>query len=304
MDNETQQSNKSEEIVNGKIEEEIIIEEIDMKAKIVTFDIENMANLLWSWSIYGGSNGWRAIDVEHEWHILCFAYKWLGKKAEVVSIWDQKGYKPMIKRLKGGATQFSVPDERALMQKMWDILDEADIVVGWNSVRFDTKKVQAKMVAMGFKPPSPFKEVDVMAKKKQICASNSNKLDDTGVEWDLGRKLPHSGWSLWKGCAEGDVKSQKKMERYNIQDVVLTEKTYLRLRPWMKTHPNLNYYSRDIKACSVCGQEKTLVKRGWAPSGQRRRQIYHCAPERGGCGKYCSGELLPQDPNSKIIITK
>lgn len=274
-----------------------------MKARIVTFDIENFANLLYSWQTKNFRSGWNAIDVEIPWHILCFAYKWYGKKTEVVSLPQFKGYKPMIVRRKNGVF-FRFPDDRLLMEAMWKILDEADIVVGWNSVRFDVKKVQARMISLGMKPPSPFKQVDVMAQKKRITMSNSNKLDDTGEEWGTGRKLPNVGWALWMGCAEGDEASWRRMQKYNIQDTILTEKNYKVLRPWMPNHPNVNHYSRDIKACSACGKHNTLIKRGWHPAGQRRRQRYHCAPNRGGCGKYCSGELIPQDPDNKLIIVK
>lgn len=273
-----------------------------MKVKIVTFDIENMANLLWSWQTW--SQNWNAISVEQEWHILCFGYKWYGQKTQVASLTDYKGYKPMLVRQTNGSLTINPPNELALMTTMRDILDEADIVVGWNSTRFDVKKVQSKMIALGLRPPSPFKEVDVMAKKKQLCASNSNKLDDTGEEWGLGRKLNHEGWKLWMGCAEGDPKAWAKMIRYCRQDVNLTEKAYNYLRPWMKTHPNLNYYTGDIKSCPRCSKETTLIKKGYSSTGLRRRQMYYCAPNRGGCGHYPIGELVPQDPNNKIVIVK
>lgn len=286
--------------VSGKIEKELL-KEIGMKAKIVTFDIENTANLLWSWQTYG--KNWHAVEVFMSWRVLCVGYKWLGKKAEIISIDDYKTYKPFITHTKDGILlrQF---DDYQLMVDMRDILDEADIVIGWNSKRFDVKKVQDRMIELGIAPPSPFKQVDVMQEKRKVANSNSYRLDDTGAAWGTGRKVEHEGWELWKKCMEGDPKAWKKMKRYCKQDVVLTEKNYLKLRPWMATHPNLNHYSRDIKACSACGKEHTLIKRGFAPAGQRRRQIYYCTPNRGGCGKYCTGELIPQDPNNALIIVK
>ena len=278
--------------------------EIEMKAKIVTFDIENFANLLWSWQVYGGQRGWNAIEVLVPWRVICFGAKWLHKKAEVFSVTDYQEYEPFVTHNRDGSILLNPIDDHDLMVEMRNILDEADIVVGWNSKRFDVKKVQSRMIALGIAPPSPFKQVDVMQEKKKVAASNSNKLDDTGEEWGTGRKLTHQGWKLWRDCMEGDEKAWKKMLRYCAQDVNLTERNYLHLRPWMATHPNLNLYSRDIKLCSACQRQGTLMKRGWMPAGQRRRQIYHCTPNRGGCGKYCTGELIPQDPNKKLIIIK
>jgi len=274
-----------------------------MKARIVTFDIENFANLLYSWQSKSYKGSWNSIGVEIPWHILCFAYKWYSEAPQVVSLPQFRGYKPMIVRKKSGVF-FRFPNDKPLMLAMWKILDEADIVVGWNSTRFDIKKVNARMIVHGMKPPSPYKQIDVMAQKKRVTLSNSNKLDDTGEEWGTGRKLPNTGWNLWMGCAEGDPKAWAKMERYNVQDVILTEKNYTVLRPWMPNHPNVNHYSRDIKACSTCGKENTLIRKGWRPAGQRRRQIHYCAPNRGGCGKYCTGDFIPQDPEKKLIIVR
>ena len=287
---------------NDKIEKaELSIEEIDMKAKIVTFDIETISNVVFSWATRG--KHWNAIDTLMDWRVICVGYKWLGKKAELLTVFDEK-FKPMIRENKDGSITLRQIDDYDIMVAMRDILDEADIVVGWNSKKFDVKKVQARMIALGIEPPSPFKQVDVMQEKGKVASSNSYKLDDTGEEWGIGRKLKHEGWELWYESVKGTQTAINKMHRYCRQDVNLTEKAYLKLRPWMATHPNLNWYSRDIKACSACGKENTLIKRGFQPAGQRRRQIYHCAPGRGGCGKYCTGELIPQDPNNKLIIVK
>jgi len=260
--------------------------------KIVIFDIENYCNVVNSWQTYGQS--WSAIDTEFEWHILCFAAKWLGEKTKVYSLDQYKGYKPMQVRTKD-TLLIRKPDEKKLLQDLWNILDEADIVIGWNSKRFDTKKVVSKLLAYDFPPPSPFKQIDVMQEKKKIAASNSNSLNNTGQEWGLGMKLPHTGFSLWKGCAVGDKKSWKTMKDYNIQDVILTEKAYLYLRPWMVNHPNLNAWDGNENKCPACQQKGTLIKRGFCYTNKKRRQNYHCTPIRSGCNKYHIGEIVPHD---------
>ena len=44
------------------------------------------------------------------------------------------------------------------------------------------------------------------------------------------------------------------MFKYNKKDVLLLEEVYLRLRPWIKSHPNLNMYSTvEGKYCPYCG---------------------------------------------------
>jgi len=261
-----------------------------MNAKILVLDIETTPNLVWSWQTW--AKNWNAIEVVQPWYILCVGAKWVGKKTQILSLTDYSHYKRHPK------------DDSKLLKDLWDLMNEADIIVGWNSKAFDVKKINSRLLLHGFNPPSPYKQVDVMCEKKKVAKSNSNRLADSAEEWGVGRKMDTGGFELWTGCMNGDPKAWAKMKRYCVRDVDITAKSYLFLRPWMTTHPNLNWYSRDIVACSACGKQKTLVKRGWQPAGARRRQIYHCAPNRGGCGKYCTGEMIPQDPNTKLIVVR
>ena len=77
-----------------------------------------------------------------------------------------------------------------------------------------------------------------------------------------------------------DPAAWKVMEKYNKQDVLLLEKVYQRLLPWIgKAHPNRNLY--DGKGCSVCGSHK-LQKRGFAYTVTGTFQRYQCTD----CGSW------------------
>ena len=44
------------------------------------------------------------------------------------------------------------------------------------------------------------------------------------------------------------------MAKYNKRDVAILEEVYLRMRPWIKGHPNIgNLISSTEPACSTCG---------------------------------------------------
>ena len=61
-------------------------------------------------------------------------------------------------------------------------------------------------------------------------------------------------FELWGRCVDGDDKALKKMRKYNRRDVNILEETYLTLRPWIKSHPNLGLYLElDKPVCSNCG---------------------------------------------------
>lgn len=116
----------------------------------------------------------------------------------------------------------------------------------------------------------------------------SNKLDDLGEEFNIGKKMKHQGFDLWLGCDAGDMKCWKTMIKYNKQDVLLTERLYLELRPYIENHPKLRILDGRPKACDNCGSDKlhnhvkkTLAGQGW-------RMQYKCYD----CGHYQLGTKL------------
>ena len=52
--------------------------------KILFLDIENLAHLIWAWDTYETN----AIEVERAGHLISMAYKWQGKKTEVIAQCD------------------------------------------------------------------------------------------------------------------------------------------------------------------------------------------------------------------------
>ena len=192
-----------------------------------------MAELIWSWELWDTN----AIEVERHGHLLCFAYKWLGsKKTYVRGLNDFKGYK----RRSG--------DDKALCKELFCLLNEAEAVVCHNGNSFDLKKINYRFLVNGIKYPSPYVKIDTKLEVKKIAKFPSHKLDDLGNELKFGRKLKHEGWSLWKGCYNGDKRSWRKMKAYNKVDVELLEKLYLKLLPWIKrpTTSNLTNKTRKL----------------------------------------------------------
>jgi DNA polymerase elongation subunit (family B) len=262
-----------------------------MKANIVGLDIETFPHIVYSWQTFS-KYPWTALKIIRPSYLLCIGVKVGASKTQVFALPDYKSYKEDTR------------DDRELVKELHQILCDADIVWGWNSKKFDIKKLYAKFLEYGLPPVSPFKQVDVMQEWNKLAKDGSSKLNDVAERLGYGHKVDHEGFPLWESCDAGEQRAWRKMIRYCKRDVDLTYKIYKHLRPHMANHPNVNHYSRDIKACSACGKHNTLIRNGWRPAGQRRRQLYRCAPSRGGCGKYCSGELIPQDPNTKLIIVK
>lgn len=74
-----------------------------------------------------------------------------------------------------------------------------------------------------------------------------------------------------------------RMEKYNIQDVLLLEKLYYKLLPWIKSLPNRNVEA-DSHVCPSCGG-KHLQKRGLNQTITASYQRYQCK----SCGSWSQG---------------
>lgn len=232
-------------------------------SKVLIFDLETGPNLAYVWGKYQQD----VIAFNHEWELLSVAYKWLGEKQTYAF----------------GQDKFS---EEIVVQRLHQLFEEADVLVAHNGDRFDVPMANAKFIQFGLNPPSFYKTVDTKKEAKKRFRFNSNKLDDLGNLLGVGHKLSTGGFTLWLDCLEGKQEAWKKMLRYNKQDVILLEKVYLKLRPWMDNHPALNLIDEVSDGCPKCGSTK-LHRRGYRYTKVSKQQRYQCQ----NCGGWCSSRF-------------
>lgn len=217
---------------------------------IVTLDIETAPLESYHWGIWEQNIGINQINAE--WTILSFSAKWLGEKS--VEYMDT-----------GGRGKGKVRDDLVLLQRLWVILNEADIVVAQNGKAFDIKKINTRLLLSGFKPYSPIKVVDTKLVAKKHFSFTSNRLDWMSEHLTQTKKETHKlfpGFELWEECLKDNPKAWAEMKRYNIIDTVATEELYLKLRPWIDMHPNVKIYSEmEEMGCPKCGSNN-IQKRG------------------------------------------
>lgn len=238
--------------------------------RILFLDTENAPNLSYVWGKWEQD----VIDVHTHWYFLCFGVKWLGdKRVKTHALPDYRAFRR------------DKEDDRQLCEELWGYLDDADIVIAHNGDRFDLRKANARFVAHGLQPPSPYKSIDTLKIARKNFQFDSNKLGDLGKYLGLGGKLPHTGAHLWFGCMNGDKEAWRLMREYNARDIDLLEEIYNRLKPWASNHPNLSHLSRVADSCPVCQSTKTMAK-GWAYSNSGKRQRRKC----NDCGhRFVSG---------------
>lgn len=240
------------------------------KLKTLLFDIETRPNLGYTWEKYETN----VLAFEKQWSMISFSYKWLGDpKTYVYALPDFPLYSK------------DTESDKELVKKLWELLDEADIVVAHNGNKFDIKKANSRFIVHGMNPPSPYKTVDTLLLARKYFGFNSNRLNDLGTTLGLGSKTETGGFKLWIGCMSGDSRSWSKMKRYNKNDVILLEKVYLKLRPWQVNHPNVGIL-HDGETCHACGSTK-IQKRGYNYTKQNKYQRYVCTD----CGSWSQGKL-------------
>lgn len=242
--------------------------------RVLIFDIETAPNLSWSWGLFTELTTMKM--VENEWYMLCWCAKWLGEKKIISSaLPDHKGYKK------------DPTNDKKVLEVLWKLLDEADIVIAHN-IKFDKKKSNARFIYHGMKPPSPYKCLDTLMAARGEFNFTSNKLDALGQYLKCGKKVPHSGFDLWRGCMNGCKKSWHTMVKYCKQDVALLEKVYLKLRPYIRNHPNMNVYENKI-GCPKCGSE-SVQSRGYYFTSTGKFQRFRCN-DCGGWSKKRKNEM-------------
>lgn len=232
------------------------------KAKILFFDIETTPNLSYTWGKYEQN----VIAFKKEWELLTFAYKFLGDKETTC-----------VTRL-----DFKDKTDKSITKALKEVLESADIIVAHNGHDFDFKKANAKFVQHDAGRLSFKQYVDTKRVAKRYFKFNSNSLDDLGNLLGVGRKKETGGFDLWLRCMAGEKEAYKKMAKYNIQDVLLLERVYLKLRPWMDQHPNVANICEKPDNCPKCGSKRPMKARGYVYTKTTAYRTFLCRD----CGGY------------------
>ena len=163
--------------------------------------------------------------------------------------------------------------EEEVVEELWYLLDEAEVVVAHNGKQFDVKKMNAKFMEFGLGQPSYYQVVDTLQIARGNLALTSNKLDWIAKFLQEDRKSKVD-FQLWLDCMDGCSKAFKTMQKYCDQDVRVLERVYLKLRPLDKRTPNMGAYTGK-HCCPACGSEDVVyVTDKYTAAGTY--QVYQC----------------------------
>ena len=230
--------------------------------KILLIDIETSPNTAHVWGLWQQNVSLNQL-LESS-YTMCYSAKFLGEK----TIYFDSVHKN---------------DPKTMLEGVYKLLEESDAVVHYNGSKFDMPTLNKEFLLHKMPPPPPIKQIDLLRVVKSQFRFPSNKLDYVAQRLNLGKKKDHEGHTLWIKCMNNDPKAWKTMETYNIQDVVLLEKLYNKLLPWIKQPINITLMKKDRNgwSCPTCGKDH-LISKGFKYTNTGAYQRYQCK----ACGAY------------------
>jgi DNA polymerase elongation subunit (family B) len=201
-------------------------------AKVLTIDIETSPNVAYAWGLWDQNIATSQL-IEPS-RVLCFAAKWLDGKRTTFRSEFHHGADEMV-------------------EAAWSMLDQADVVVGYNHVKFDLPHLHREFLLRGWAAPSPHADVDLLRVARRRFKFPSNKLGYITQALGLETKLETGGQDLWSRVLRNDREAWELFKQYNMRDVEITERLYSVLLPWLKDVPHAGLWSGSMAVCFSCG---------------------------------------------------
>ncbi len=224
--------------------------------KVLVWDIET------SFMMYTGFTLWPdAINhknIIEDWHIICASWMWLdGKRVYSAKVDPEDPH-----------------NDRAVVEKLHEVINEADAVVHHNGDKFDIKKLVWRVMMHDLPPLNPVLQDDTLKMLQQVASPSSKRLDFLGKEFGMGGKH-ETPPGLWMRCLAGEKKAIDEMVAYNRRDVQLLKDVYLKLRPHCKSKINMNVFKGTDCLCPQCGSPDTM-RNGKRPTLAGVMQKWQC----------------------------
>lgn len=256
------------------------------KPRILLADIETLPLEVYTWGLFDQNIGLN--QVKSDWTVLSWSAKWFEEAP--VFYEDVRNQK-------------NIRDDKRILRGIWKLLDEADIVIWHYGTAFDHKKLNARFILNGFKPPAPYKQIDTKKIASKHFGFTSNKLeylsDKINKKFKKSKHKKFEGFAMWRECMAGNIAAFKEMEAYNRLDVLSLEELYTNLQAW-GTGVDFNVYRPETEYVCNCGSAD-FKKRGFNHTKSGKFQAFQCR----SCGAWGSSKgkennLLPEDKRAVL----
>lgn len=192
------------------------------------------------------------------------SYKWYGEaKTHCIKIYDYPNWRR------------DMTDARPMLRDFYKVWLQADMVVGFNSKMFDVKWLNGK--AWHYKAPllPPVPHVDLyFAAKTVLGLSRKSLANIANVGRFKERKFSDFDNVEWLRASVGHLPSLRNIIKHGIADIAVTEEAYDRLKPYIRTHPNVA--SPGTAACRVCTGTHLQRRGSYLSATKVAKARYYC----------------------------
>ena len=109
--------------------------------KILFLDLETSPNLAHVWGLWDQNIA--ITQIERSTEVICWGARWHGQEKVTFRSVHHHG-------------------KQAMMDELHKLMDQAVVLIGWNSAAFDSKHIKREFIENGYLPPSPWIELDLM----------------------------------------------------------------------------------------------------------------------------------------------
>src|SRR3990167_5210765 len=167
---------------------------IGKNPKLLYFDIESTPIAVELWST--GKQYVSADRIKRDWMVLSWAAKWVCSASMYSYVLRPQEVKNH--------------DDKRLVVALWQMFNEADIIIGHNADRFDVKRMNWRFMMHGMKPPRPYRTVDTLKVARSTFGASGNNMDYLSKQLGLGEKL-EMHFADWDACMAGKPDALRKM---------------------------------------------------------------------------------------------
>ncbi len=203
-------------------------------------DIETSPLQVFVWSLNDKANAYISHkSIVKDRGIICICWKWAGEKEVESLTWSKS------------------QSDKAMLKKFVPVLSEATEIIAHNGDRFDLPWIRGRCLTHSIPMAPTYPTIDTLKKARAKFRLPSNRLDYLG-DLLLGERKLTAGFGLWRDIVLGKSESAMvKMVKYCKQDVILLEKVFDKLAPYIEPASSVAEHRRD---CPECGNPDPIIK--------------------------------------------
>lgn len=248
------------------------------KPKILFYDIETSPLQAWVWGcgkqFVGHKN---LVKQRSQYGIICVTYCWNDKSPVQCIDWG-----------------YDEQDTSKVIKEFDEIIKQADLTIGKNSDRFDTKMINAARMFAGLPGLPEWTKYtdDLEVQMRRYFRMPSQSLDYISNQLGLGGKIKMEmqDWIDIVEKNDNGLKSLNKMIKYGKKDTSDTRTLWYKLSEHFDSRWNQGTFESMVSICkhADCGSRRLNLD-GIRIAGKTRYQQFRCKD----CGRYAGRSPIP-----------